>query len=173
MSLKKFVVIPLIIGVLAFTIQIVDKLLSPLMQPDPNKGFCWIAFQAWAVYFLAGCNIQGGIKSLVGYAIGISGSIVIMELAGVFSCLGFFGVAAAVGLIAFCLIFLEKTTWWSSFIPAMFIGAGAFFAFMTYVDGATYVTAATTEIVYCALGLFYGFVTVSLRTMYEKKIAKK
>ena len=172
MSLKKFVVIPLIIAVLAFVIQIIDQLLSPIMQPDPNKGFCWIAFQAWAVYFLAGCTVQGGIKSIIGYAVGITGSILIMNLAGVFSLFGFFAVAVAVAIVACALIFLERTKW-VNFIPAMFIGAGAFFAFMTYIPDATFVTAAITEIVYCALGLLFGFVTVVLRTAYEKRVNEK
>ena len=169
MSLKKFVVIPLIIAVLAFTIQLVDQLLSPLLSPSPNNGFCWIAFQAWAVYFLAGCNVKGGIKALIGYAVGIAGSILIMNMAGWFACLGFFSVALAVGLVAFCLIFLERTTW-LNFIPAMFIGAGAFFAFMSYVSGANFVNAAITEMTYCVLGLTFGFVTVTLRTAYEKRL---
>jgi len=169
MSLKKFVVIPLIIAVLAFFIQIIDQLLSPLMPPVPNNGFCWIAFQAWAVYFLAGCNIQGGIKALIGYAIGVVGSILIMTMAGWFGGLGFFAVPPAVGLVAFCLIFLERTTWFS-LIPSMFIGAGAFFAFMSYVPGATFASAAITEMVYCVLGLLFGFITVALRSMYEKRL---
>jgi hypothetical protein len=170
MKLSKFVFIPLIIAGLAFTIQIVDQVLSPHMNPSGNNGFGWIAFQAWAVYFLAGCEIKGGIKALIGYAIGILASIIIMELAGVFGALGFFAVPLAVAIVAFSLIFLERTSWLTSFIPAMFIGAGAFFAFMSYVPGATYTNAAITEMVYCVIGLFYGFATVSLRTLYEKSV---
>ena len=171
MSLKKFVVIPLIIAVLAFLIQIIDQLLGPLMSPNPNNGFCWIAFQAWAVYFLAGCNIKGGIKALFGYAIGVVASILIMKLAVIFAGLSFFAVPLAVGLIAFCLIFLERTTW-LSLIPAMFIGAGAYFAFMSYIPNATYANAAITEMVYCVLGLCFGVITVTIRTVYEKKVKK-
>ena len=170
MSLKKFVVIPLIIAVLAFTIQIVDQLLSPLMQPIPNKGFCWIAFQAWAVYFFAGANLKGGLQAILGYAVGIVAAILLMELAVVINWLGFFTFPAAVAVVACCLIFFEKAPWWLSLVPAMFIGAGAFFAFMTYIDGATYVNAAITEIVYCAIGLAYGFVTIVLRAAYEKRM---
>ena len=169
MTLKKFVVIPLIIGVLAFLIQIFDQLLAPLMFPKPNAGFGWIAFQAWAVYFLAGCNLKGGLKALIGYIIGILASIAIMNLAGVFGALGFFSVPLAVGLIAFCLIFFERTTWFS-LIPAMFIGAGAYFAFMSYIPGATFVNAAITELVYCIIGLIFGVTTVYLRTVYEKRL---
>ena len=169
MSFKKFFLMPLIVTVLAFSIQIVDQLLSPLMNPDPNKGFCWIAFQAWAVYFFAGCDIKGGIKALIGYPIGIAAAILIMELAGgAFSSLGFFSVAIPVGLVACCLMFLDKVPW-VNLIPAIFIGAGAFFAFMTYIDGATYVDAAITEFVYCAIGLLFGFFTISLRSLFDKQ----
>jgi len=169
MTLKKFVVIPLIVAVLAFVIQIVDQLLSPLMNPSPNNGFCWIAFQAWAVYFLAGCTVNGGIKSLIGYAVGIGASILIMNLANVFSPLGFFATATAVGLIACCMMFFERTTWFN-LIPSMFIGAGAFFVFMSYVPDATFLHAAITEFVYCILGLVFGFTTIALRTAYEKRV---
>ena len=172
MTLKKFVVIPLIIAVLAFLIQIIDQLLSPVMCPAPNNGFCWIAFQSWAVYFLAGCNLQGGIKALIGYATGIAASILIMNMAGWLGCLGFFSVPIAVGLVAFSLIFLERTTWFS-LIPSMFIGAGVYFAFMSYIPNATFVNAAITEMVYCVLGLAFGVVTIALRTAYEKLIFKK
>ena len=172
MSIKKIVVLPLIVAVLAFTIQIVDQLLSPVMKPFPNSGFCWIAFQAWAVYFLAGGNVKGGLKSLVGYAVGISGSILIMNMAGWFGSLQFFAVPLAVGLVACVLLFLGNAPWWISFIPSMFIGAGAFFAFMSYIPGATFTTAAVTEIVYCIIGLFYGWATLTLQPILEKWVGK-
>jgi len=165
---KKFFVFPLIVAVLAFIIQVVDKVLSPYMPPTPNNGFCWIAFQAWAVYFFAGCNIQGGIKALLGYAIGISASMLIITFAGWFTLLGFFAVPLAVGIVAGCLICFEKTTW-LSLIPAMFIGSGAFFAFISYIPNATFANAAITEMVYCILGLTFGVITIALRTAFEKK----
>ncbi|MFI3294625.1 MAG: DUF1097 domain-containing protein [Rikenellaceae bacterium] len=169
MNLKKFAVIPLIIGVLAVLIQIVDQLLMEHVSPEGNVGFSWIAFQAWALYFLAGCDIKGGIKSLLGYIVGIGGSILIMLLGGAISeALGFFATPLAVGIIAFFIIFLERTQW-LNLIPAIFIGAGAFFAFMSYVPGATFCVAATTEIIYCVIGLIFGVVTVALRTAYEKR----
>lgn len=168
MSNKKFVVIPLIIGVLALLIQILDQLVSPLMPPSPNFGFSWIAFQAWAVYFLAGCNVKGGIKALIGYAVGITASILIMNMGVWFAPLKFFSLPLAVGIVAFLLIFFEKTTW-LNLIPSMFIGAGAYFAFMSYIPGATFTNAALTEMVYCVIGLIFGFITITLRTAYEKK----
>ena len=168
-ELKKFVMIPVIIGILALLIIVTDQLLSPIMKPSPNNGFSWISFQAWAVYFFAGGNIKGGIKTFLAYAVGIGASILIMVLAGELSpALGFWSVPLAVGLIAFLVIFFEKVEW-LSLIPALFIGAGAFFEFMNYVPGATFTNAAITELVYCAIGVLFGVITVNLRVAYEKR----
>lgn len=169
-ELKKFALIPLMIGILAFLIQALDQGLSPMMEPAGNTGFSWISFQAWAVYFLAGGTVKGGIKAFFAYAIGIGASILIMILGGAMTpVISFWGVPLAVGLIAFLVIFFEKVEW-LSLIPALFIGAGAFFAFMNYVPGATFANAAITELVYCAIGLLFGYVTVSLRVAYEKRV---
>ncbi|MDL2255328.1 DUF1097 domain-containing protein [Parabacteroides sp. OttesenSCG-928-K15] len=172
MTLKKFVVIPVIIGVLALCIQALDQLLSPSMPPEGNVGFSWICFQSWAVYFFAGCTLKGGVKTFISYCVGVAASIGIMELGGAMSAgLGFFAVPLAVGIVAFLAIFLERNEW-TSLIPALFVGAGAFFAFMNYVPDATYGNAAFTIIVYCFIGLFFGYVTIALRSRYEAKVAK-
>ncbi len=161
--------IPVIIGILAFLIQVLDQWLSPMMQPSGNVGFSWISFQAWAVYFFAGGTVKGGIKAFLAYAVGIGASILIMLLGGAMNpALAFWSVPLAVGIIAFMVIFFEKVEW-LSLIPALFIGAGAFFAFMSYVPGATFTSAAITELVYCAIGLMFGYATVSLRVAYEKR----
>ncbi|MDR2968778.1 MAG: DUF1097 domain-containing protein [Tannerellaceae bacterium] len=169
MSLKKFAVIPIIIGVLAFGIQVLDQLLSPFMPPA-NVGFSWICFQSWAVYFFAGCTPKGGLKAFISYGVGILASILIMEMGGAMSSsLGFFAVPLAVGIIACAAIFLERNEWTSS-IPALFIGAGAFFAFMSYVPGASYTSAALTIMTYCVVGLVFGVVTILLRSKYEASV---
>lgn len=169
MSIKKFAIIPLIIGVLALLIQVVDQLLLSHVPPVGNSGFGWIAFQSWALYFLAGCDIKGGIKVLLGYIAGIAGSILIIKLGMAIPSLGFFAFPVAVGVVAFAIIFLERTTWFS-LVPAIFVGSGAFFAFMNYVPGATFGIAFTTEMIYCVIGLIFGVVTVKARGAYEASI---
>ena len=170
MPLKKFALIPVMIGILAFCIQSLDQLLSPHMPPAGNVGFSWICFQSWAVYFFAGCNVKGGIKAFLGYSIGIGISILIILFGtSLVPSLGFFAIPLAVGIVACAALFLEKVAW-LSMIPAIFIGSGAFFAFMNYVPGATFGTAALTELVYCFIGLFFGYITIVLRTMYENKV---
>lgn len=170
MSLKQFAVIPIIIGVLAFGIQVLDQLLAPYMPPAGNVGFSWICFQSWAVYFFSGCTVKGGVKAFISYGVGMVASIAIITMGGaMIPAIGFFAVPLAVGLIACAAIFLERNEW-TSCIPALFIGAGAFFAFMNYVPGATFANATLTIMVYCFIGLLFGFITIQLRSGYEKKV---
>ena len=170
MNFKKFIPIPFIIALLAGTIQIADQVLNLHVEPVGNVGFGWIAFQAWAMYFLAGCDLKGGLKTLLGYVSGIVASIAIMVLGGKFAGMGFYAVPIAIVMVVIPVIWLEKVKW-LDFIPAIFIGAGAFFAFMSYVPNATFATAATTELIYCVLGLFYGYITILIRGAYEKKVS--
>ncbi|MDR1624819.1 MAG: DUF1097 domain-containing protein [Tannerellaceae bacterium] len=173
MSLKQFAIIPIIIGVLAFGIQMLDQLLAPFMPPAGNVGFSWICFQSWAVYFFSGCTLKGGIKALISYGLGIIVSIVIITIGGAMTpVMGFVAVPLAVGVMACAAIFFERNDW-TSCIPALFIGAGAFFAFMNYVPGATFANASLTIMVYCLIGLLFGFITVALRSSYEKKVKNK
>lgn len=169
MSLKQFAIIPIMIGVLAFGIQILDQFLAPFMPPSANVGFSWICFQSWAVYFFSGCTLKDGIRAFISYVFGIIVSILIMTLGGAMNpALGFFSIPLAVGIMACAAIFLERNDW-TSCIPALFIGAGTFFAFMNYVSGATFGNASLTILVYCLIGLLFGFITILLRSKYEDK----
>ncbi|MGR5339837.1 DUF1097 domain-containing protein [Vibrio astriarenae] len=165
MKFQQFIVIPIIVAFLAFTIQIVDQIISPML-PIENVGFGWIAFIAWAMYFMAGCTLEGGKKVLFGYIAGIIASVAIMEFGGVLSSLGFFAVPVAIFFVVVPCICLERLPPFD-FVPALFVGAGTFFGFMSYVSGATYAHAGFIELLYCGIGLTYGWITVTLRVKYE------
>ncbi len=172
MSFKKFLFIPLMIAVMALVLQVIDQLLRGYMAPEGNQGFTWIAFQAWAVYFFAGCTPKNGLKALIGYALGILLSISIIKCAGLLGSLGFWTVPAAIFILVIPVMCLERVPW-LNLIPAIFIGSGAFFGFITYVPNATLSGAAATEMVYSALGLLFGYISVVLRGKYEQAVAKK
>ena len=168
MKLSKFIVIAIFIAFLAFTMQAIDQTISKSFSPPGNGGFGWIAFQAWAMYFLAGGTIKGGVRTLLGYLSGIIASIAILSLGPALGSLGFWAFPIAIFIIVVPVICLEKVPW-LDFVPAIFVGAGAFFGFMTYIQGATFSGAAVTILFYCLFGLVYGYITVAFRTWYEKK----
>lgn len=179
MNVKKLIAGPLIIGILACLIQVVDQALIGAVSPSmgaAGKGLSWVAFQSWALYFLAGCNIQGGIKVFLGYILGIVGSILIIMLGtGALSGVGFFAVPAAVGIVAFFIIFLEHTKW-LNLIPAIFIASGAFFSLMNFagdfLGSNFFMEAFKLEMIYAVIGLVFGVVTVTVRGAVEAKLDK-
>ena len=158
-------------ALLAFIIVCIDQLLKQYMPIGADKGFTYIAFVAWAVYFFSGCTLKGGIKALIGYAIGISFSILIILIAGAFSSTGFFAVPIGVFIIVFLVLYLEKVPW-VDLIPAMFVASGCYFGIMTYVPDATFETAACVEIIYGSIGLLFGWITITGKSIFSKAIEK-
>lgn len=176
MKFSKFIVIPIIVAVLAMIMQIIDQLLAantPIGTVLAGGG-SWIAFQAWAVYFLGGCNVHGGIKGFISYAIGIVASVLIMVLGGTFG--GFFGVPLAILLIVIPCVCCERAEI-TSYVPALFIGAGAYFGIMGYISPQTqyagnFFIFGAVEMFYCLFGLVWGWITIKLRTAYEASVNK-
>ncbi|MEI7910702.1 MAG: DUF1097 domain-containing protein [Verrucomicrobiota bacterium] len=146
----------------------------------------WIAFQAWAVYFIVGCTAANGLKAWIGYLTGIVASIAIIKLMGMPGIVGLptvggmnLAMAAAVFIVVIPAIMSENV---KNMVPALFIGSGAFFASFGHSALAAAVPsgdlmtrfayAAQTELIYCALGLSFGFITVFWRGKYEASLAK-
>ena len=67
------------------------------------------------------------------------------------------------------ILYLDIAPEMISFVPAVFVGAGVFFGAMSYIPGAEFANAFLAEGVYCAIGLLFGFVTITFRGWYEKK----
>jgi hypothetical protein len=177
-NFKQFFPIPVIIALLATSLMVLDLFKAgvvPHLMP-------WIAFQAWAMYFLAGCTLAGGAKVLLGYAGGALASVAIMELAGVFAGwnLGGAAVPVAVFVVVVFVISAERVPA-INFIPAWFVGAGVFFGIMglkqDWPAGSAkwdrYLLAGIYLMVSCAVGQVYGIVTVFLRTRYEARVKAK
>jgi hypothetical protein len=172
MNAKKYFPIALFIGIQACVIQIIDQYLCPMVPPDGNLGFGWISFQAWAVYFMAGCTVKGGVRSFFGYFLGMVASIAIIKGAGYLGALGFYAVPAALLVLVPLILYLELAPELFSFVPSLFVGAGVYFGFITYVPGATFTNVMITESIYCVLGLIFGWGTVTFRGWYEGNFVK-
>jgi hypothetical protein len=158
-------------AILAFIIVCIDQLIKPYMPIGSEKGFTYIAFVAWAVYFFSGCTGKGGIRAAIGYVIGITFSIGIILIAGLFSCTPFFAVPIAVFIVVFLVLYLEKVPW-ADLIPAMFVASGCYFGIMTYVPNAAFETAAYVEIIYGFIGLLFGWITITGKGILSKKLEK-
>jgi hypothetical protein len=194
MTFKQFFPIPVFIAAEAVTLVMLAPP-SPVVIP---YLWTWISFQAWAMYFLAGCTLKGGVKVWLGYLAGALASVAIFELNGLLTpALGPCGaLSVAVFLVVIGVICGERIPWFD-FVPSWFIGAGVFFGIMSLpgtpaftslfglmaspqVPGAPalcrwhqYLQAGAYLMVSCAVGLVYGVITVIVRTKYTKWIEAK
>ena len=181
MPFHKFIIIPLFIAFQAFVMMLIAPFIPFTNLPVGGAGLItWIAFQSWAMYFLGGCNVKMALKSLAGYVGGIVASVAIFELGGAFSALNCagtpWGLYLAVFVVVVFVICCQKVPG-IDFIPAYFVGAGVFFALMTYQPKpagigpyAWYLQLAIPEMVACASGLVFGWVTVRFQGWYEARV---
>jgi hypothetical protein len=159
-------------ALLAFLIVCIDQSIKGYMPVGSEGGFTYISFVAWAVYFFTG-TARDGIRAAIGYVIGITFSIGIVKLAGLFSCTLFFAVPIAVFIIVFLVLYLEKVPW-ANYIPSMFVASGCFFGIITYVPeaGDHLCSAVTVELVYGFIGLLFGWITVTGKGILAKAFEK-
>src|SRR5665647_1696287 len=173
MDFKKFIVIPIGIGFLACTFVALDQFISPYLPSAGNKGFGWVTFQAWAMYFMAGCTLKGGMRTFLGYVMGVLSAILIIELAGVLSSTGFWMVPLAVLVMVIPMCSMERAHSLIDFVPAIFVSSAVYFAFtQIYPATTTRTSMAITILVYCGIGMILGYVTIRIRAAYEKMVAK-
>jgi len=170
-SFGKFLFIPVFIALLASSMMVLDIFKGPTLR----HYLPWVSFQAWAMYFLAGCTLKGGGKVMLGYLGGAVASVAIMELIGL--CAGW-GLGQAAGPVAVfpvvVLVICAERVPGFNFVPAWFVGAGVYFALMELhkLPGAQgkwdrYLEAGLYLMVSCAVGMAYGIITVFIRKRYE------
>ena len=176
MSFGKFILIPIFIAFQAFVMMLVFQKVE--ITPALLHGgglMSWVAFQAWAMYFLAGGTPKMGLKTFIGYLGGIIASIAILKLAILLSGpMGWYmGLSVAVFIIVVPVISAQRVPW-IDFVPSYFLGAGVFFGLMTHckIDPtfANFGTVTLHEMIACGLGLVWGYVTVTYQTWYTNKV---
>lgn len=171
MSFGRFLFIPIFIALLAASMMVLDIFKEPTLR----HYLPWISFQAWAMYFLAGCTLKGGAKVMLAYLGGAAASVAIMELAPLLGGwgLGQAALPVAVFIVVVPVICAERVPGFD-FVPGWFVGAGVYFALMELhkLPGASgkwdrYLEAGLYLMVSCAIGQVYGIVTVFIRKRYE------
>lgn len=176
MPFHKFILIPIFISFQAFVLMLIAPYVKLEAIGLPGLA-TWITFQAWAMYFLAGCTPKTGLKTLIGYFGGIVASVAIFELGDLLAgpMGGYWGYAVAVFIVVVPVISAQRVPW-IDFVPAYFLGAGVFFGIMSLQQPAIghdiggYVSAAVPELIACAVGLCFGWVTVTYQTWYTAKV---
>ena len=165
MTFKQFFPIPVMIAVIAFALMLLELGLNKLEFP---YFLTWISFQAWAMYFLAGCTVKGGVKTLLGYLGGCLASMVIISLGVALTpTLGSMAFPLVVLVVVVPVICAERVAW-LDFIPAWFVGAGVYFALKgAIMPDAGYCTVAVVTMFSCLVGCLFGVITVFGRTKYE------
>ena len=148
-----------------------DQLIHQYMPIGADRGFVYVAFVAWAVYFYSGATLKGGIKAAIGYVVGVAFSIMILLLAGVVPFLGFYAIPLSAMFIIFFVLYLEKVPW-LDLLPASFVAAGCFFGIVTYVPEATLWNATYIQLLYGAIGLVFGWITVAGKELVLKPFKK-
>ena len=177
MTFKQFFLIPVVIAILAFFLMLVDLAAGSIFAGAKNYFVVWIAFQAWAMYFMAGCTLKNGVKVMLGYLGGAVASIAIMELGGVLGTsmpfLGKMAVPIAVLIIVVPVICSERVPMFD-FVPAWFVGAGVFFGLTTIQgiskSGWSHLDVTVACLLSCLVGVIFGIVTVFFRTKYEASL---
>jgi hypothetical protein len=161
------------VGVQSFLLQLVDQVLQRQFLQDVNKGFVFLAFTSWAMYFLLGKNIKTALQGLCGYVMGIGFAVIMLLLGEVLSFLEIWSVPVVALIVVPVMMYYEYATWYISNVATFFIGAGAFYNIFTYVPDVTIRQSAGIVIFYCILGLVSGFITIYFRTWYEKILKEK
>jgi len=141
---------PLIIWLLIVPLCWINNLL-------PNNHVLWVSFQCWALYFLVGATLQGGLKAALNYFCGLIAAVAIFEVAGLTgAALGPWTLSFAVGLIAALIVLIAESVKSLDMVPAWFIGAGTFFGYAASTAGAS--TGYVLSIFNIFISLIFGFV---------------
>jgi hypothetical protein len=174
MTFKQFFPISVGIAILAFFLVLIN--LGASKCPNYGQNFqLWIAFQTWAMYFMAGCTILGGVKVLLGYVGGITASIGVLVVNSLLTDVigADMALPVAVLILVIPIICFERVPMFD-FIPAWFVGSGAFFALITIRGlgpvGVGHFEAMGAELFSCFIGVMFGIVTVILRGKYEASL---
>ncbi|MBT3278009.1 MAG: DUF1097 domain-containing protein [Phycisphaerales bacterium] len=182
MTLKQFMPIPIMIAAIATVLVVAYNYIIPeipSLAKIVGPGMP-VTFQAWAMYFMAGCTILGGLKVLVGYAGGIAASIFILEVMN-FSPANFkWMMALAVFVIVIPVIMAERVKL-INHVPAWFVGSGMFFVLRNFpaptgqaMDPrwAAHCDTAMLVLTACLIGQIFGIITVWCRMAYEGMLPK-
>lgn len=168
-----FFVFAVFVGAQSFLLQLIDQLLGTHLAAGGSRGFVFIAFQAWALYFLLGGSVKGAIKGFCGYALGILFAFCMIGLAAFFPGMGIWTIPVTAFIVVPIMMYFEFAPWCISNVAVFFVGAGAFFGINNYVGGIKMLQAAGIVLLYCVFGLASGWMSIRFRGWLDSKFSAK
>jgi len=123
----------------------------------------WIAFFAWASFYLYGHSFFSGVKALIALSLGVflgfAASQLLPLLEHQFRSMTELFIHAAVTLmLAASLVFMEYIEHWRGMLPASFLGIVVFFA-----SGTSFSMILPGLLLPLLIGIVAGFVTILCR----------
>ena len=175
MKTKNLLVYSIMVALMAGLVT----LLTWQMNGWPVKDFqplTYITFIAWAGYFLFGASIKGAINAFCSMIAGVVAGILMFVLSIAFGFVPWWAVPLAVFIMVIPIMFCEKVKPINN-IAAIFLGTGTFFslssagAFGGVFTFASYSLVGLTMLLYVAIGLVSGWITIQINIFCSKLFA--
>lgn len=162
--MKKLLLYSIATAVLAGVVTLITDILQNLGFISNSTGLTFVTFACWATYFLYGGTAKAAVQGWTSMIVGIISAVIIYVLTGIFAGMGWnvgyiaLPVAVFVGVIIMCMS--EKLPYGNN-VAAIFMGAALYFAIMETAAAETgYLMVAIGELVYGAIGLLAGYLTI-------------
>jgi hypothetical protein len=177
MKFDKLLIYALGVAILAGIVDLITNLMQGAGFIATDASMTFVTFICWASYFLFGCNLKGAWAAWLSFIPGILAAIAMFELVGVFAGAGMdvatLAIPIAVFILVIFMILFEKVPYFNN-VAAIFLGTGIFFGLMgTPAIGAKgYLMVGIGELVYAAIGLIAGWLTIQINTAVSKSGSK-
>ncbi len=174
MDAKNFCKAHLLIGILAGLVMLLTNVLQAIGFITPNAGLTFVSFIAWSCYFFSGCTPKDALISWSSFIVGIICAVIIFLFGNQFSGLGMSAAYIALPLavvIGVILMDLGEKLPFANRVSAIYLGAATYFGMMGIpaVAEKGYLLVAVAELVYAAIGLFSGYLTVKILNYFSTK----
>lgn len=178
MKTEKLVLYAVCVAALAFIVDLIANVIQSAGFVTPDASLTFVTFIVWAAYFLFGASPKGAVSGFLGIFAGVLAAIAIYVLVGIFAGAGMNVGLLAIPLAVFTLVtfmlLLEKAPYFNN-VAAVFLGTGVFFGLMgtPAISEAGYGMVMVGEMVYAAIGLIAGWLTIQIRVAIDKPVKKE
>lgn len=174
MNMRRFFVLQIVIGALAGLVMLITNLMQIAGFVTTEAGLTFVTFIAWSCYFFSGSTPKDAFVSWCSFAVGIVCAIFIFVCNTFLSNMGINSMYVALPLavmIGVMLMDYSEKLPFGNRVSAIYLGAATFFGMMGIPSVAAqgYIMVGVAELVYAALGLVAGYLTVVIMDRFAAK----